>query len=495
MDKVTVTPSRAYKHNIGIFACEICDYTTDRMKSLTTHIKAAHKLSAPEYTIAHLYAGKQPTCKNEGCINITRYVRLAFKDYCKDCSSLASSIGGRKGGKAAAWNKGKTKETDLRIHAQSVNASGAGNHFYGKKHTQETRAQISKTKTLNRVQIQQRISDRSASFELVSDLDDYFSRQQQYLKLRCKKCETISEKTLQAFERGSLCQVCYPNNRSQFEIEINEYINTLNIETIFSDRKLIAPKELDIVVPSKKVAIEANGLYWHSHNNRGSGDKQRHLRKTKSCLAAGYKLIHIFDDEWRDNKDICKSMISSRLSKSPHRVFARKCDIRELSKKEEIAFFKASHISGFAPSRKCFGLIFSGKIVAAMSLRVPRQKKYKGLLEIARFASAVSHSVPGGLSRLLKRSTKYAIDNGHTGFLTYADRRFGEGLGYLQAGFTHTGNTGLDYWFTDGQVRIDRSALKTDRNKTEKQKMYEAKMMKIYGCGSNIYLKYFEGQI
>jgi len=415
-----------------------------------------------------------------------------FKRFCKGCASIASSTGGKKGGQAPAWNKGRTKETDERLRVYSEKISGEGNHFYGRQHTKETRMQISKTKTLNRITFQKRINERSSDFELLTDFNKYFSRQQQYLEFKCRKCSSVLRKTLQAFERGSLCHICYPYNRSQFEIEINKYVESLGVKTIIGDRHIISPKELDIVIPDKNIAIEANGLYWHSQNERGDDyDKMRHVNKTIDCLKNGYKLIHIFSDEWRDKKEICKSMISNRLGVTQNKVFARKCDIRELTKQEEKEFFKISHVAGFVPSRKCFGLIYNRLVISAISLRVPRQKKYEGMLEIARFASLINHSVVGGLSKLIKFSSTYAKGNNHSGLLTYADRRFGEGTGYLNAGFMLVRNTGIDYWYTDGQVRIDRFSIKTNKQKTEKQQAYDNRLVKIHGCGSNIYLKYF----
>jgi hypothetical protein len=468
--------------------CKICKFEAIG-KKFSNHLQREHKLKSKDYTARFIYK-KRPEC--EHCNKETRYVAFKFKRFCKDCTPIASSAGGKKGGQAKAWNKGQTKETDTRLRAYSEKVSGDGNHFYGRQHTEETREQISRTKTLNRIAFQKRINERSADFELLTDFDEYFSRQQQHLEFKCKKCNSISKKTLQAFERGSLCQICYPCNRSQFEIEINKHIESLGIKTVFSDRNIISPKELDIVIPDKNIAIEANGLYWHSQNERDNDyDKRRHINKTTDCLKNGYKLIHIFSDEWRDKKEICKSMISNRLGVTPRRVFARKCNIRELTKQEEKEFFKRSHISGFVPSRKCFALIYDDTIISAISLRAPRQKKYEGMLEIARFASLTDYSVVGGLSKLIKFSSTYTKDNGHTGLLTYADRRFGEGSGYLSAGFSLVGNTGIDYWYTDGQIRIDRFSIKTNKQKTEKQQAYDNRLMKVHGCGSNIYLKYF----
>jgi len=466
--------------------CNLCNYESSG-KDFSNHLQREHKLKSREYTIKHIYK-IQPHC--ESCGSETRYVAFKFKRFCKGCSKIASSVSGKEGGKATAWNKGKTKETDTRLKKQATKMSGEGNPFYGRQHSIETRQRISNTKTLNRITLQSRVSERSKEFNLLTRLGEYSSRQKQYLKFECKKCLTISEKTLQAFERGSLCPVCHPLGTSQGENEIFEFIKSLSIENIKrNDRIAINPKEIDILIQDYNIAIEFNGLYWHSNNGRNSlYDMQRHIQKTESCAEKDISLIHIFSDEWRDKQDICKSMISHRLGKTQNRIHARKCKVVKVSKEQERLFFSKNHISGFVPSRECFGLSYNNEIVAVISLRIPRQKKYKGMIEIARFSTKLNNHISGGLSRLMKEVKEYAIDSCHSGILTYADRRFGEGKGYLSSGFVLGGSTGLDYWYTDGQIRLNRFSVRADKHETEKEKAFRLNLTKIHGCGSNIYI-------
>ena len=72
--------------------------------------------------------------------------------------------------------------------------------------------------------------------------------------------------------------------------------------------------------------------------------------------------------------------------------------------------------------------------------------------------------------------------------MTYADRRFGQGDSYMKCGFKLEGDTGLDYWYTDCDIRIDRSKIQATKEKTEKEIATEMKLLKIWGCGSNIYV-------
>ena len=80
----------------------------------------------------------------------------------------------------------------------------------------------------------------------------------------------------------------------------------LNIVNIFfsnileNDKTLIYPLELDIVIPEKKIAIEFNGIYWHKNK------KGYHNMKSTRCEKIGYRLIHIWEDEWREKNNEIK---------------------------------------------------------------------------------------------------------------------------------------------------------------------------------------------
>lgn len=50
---------------------------------------------------------------------------------------------------------------------------------------------------------------------------------------------------------------------------------------------------------NKKVAIELDGLYWHSNIFKPT---DYHINKTNKCLDAEIQLIHIFEDEWLKNQ-------------------------------------------------------------------------------------------------------------------------------------------------------------------------------------------------
>ena len=113
----------------------------------------------------------------------------------------------------------------------------------------------------------------------------------------------------------NVCTKCVPisNSISQAEHEILEYVKSITNNTVISKNKsAIAPFELDIYIPELNIAIEYNGLYWHREEKVG---KRYHITKTKMCEDNNIQLIHIFEDEWLQKKEIVKSILYNNIAK------------------------------------------------------------------------------------------------------------------------------------------------------------------------------------
>jgi hypothetical protein len=118
------------------------------------------------------------------------------------------------------------------------------------------------------------------------------------------------------------------NYYSSVEDEIIEWLKSLDVDNIEKGNKsILGVKELDIYLPDYKIAIEYNGLYWHSELK--GRDRNYHLNKTLECDKQGIELIHIFEDEWIEKSDIIKSIIKGKLGLSS-KIYARKCELKEL---------------------------------------------------------------------------------------------------------------------------------------------------------------------
>jgi very-short-patch-repair endonuclease len=130
-----------------------------------------------------------------------------------------------------------------------------------------------------------------------------------YFKLKCEKNHIfeISKYSLSHKKIGNieLCNLCNEYVGSNGEHEVYEYISTIYDKKIIrSDRKLIKPFEIDMILEDIKICIEFNGDYWHSV--KINDDMYYHLNKLNMCLSKGYKLFQIRENDWNKNKDEIK---------------------------------------------------------------------------------------------------------------------------------------------------------------------------------------------
>ena len=254
-------------------------------------------------------------------------------------------------------------------------------------------------------------------------------------------------------------------------------------------------KELDIYIPSKNIAIEYNGLIWHSEKfNR---DENYHLIKTNECKNKGIRLIHIFEDEWLEHSDIIKSMLKNILEYTENRIFARKCIVKDVSTKEAMQFLDKNHIQGRCKAKYHYGLFYNNELVSLMTFGHTRQqrkynKDYNNTYELLRFCNKLNTNVIGGASKLLK----HFIDNIKPNeIITYADKRWSVGNLYETLGFIHTHDSKPNYFYTFGQKRENRFKYRKgqlvkqgfDPNKSEHEIMLERGIYRIYDCGTMVY--------
>lgn len=123
------------------------------------------------------------------------------------------------------------------------------------------------------------------------------------------------------------CMICHPRNFgvSRAEKDFVEFLKGFGFSLLEHDRSVIGPYELDAYIPEKKLAFEFNGMFWHSE--QAGKDRNYHLEKTRLCGEKGIRLVHVFEDEWRDGRAIAESRIKDMLGVHENTVFARKCSI------------------------------------------------------------------------------------------------------------------------------------------------------------------------
>jgi hypothetical protein len=266
-----------------------------------------------------------------------------------------------------------------------------------------------------------------------------------YIKydFKCKICDSSFKGYLTNGHTPS-CPICNPNVLSQPEEDLYIFLTSIidNKEIYRNNRQQISPLELDIYIPSKNLAIEFNGIKWHSEVF-GQKDKNYHLNKTKMCEQNGIKLIHIFENEWINKQEIIKSIIKSNLNLYDKIIYARKCEIREINSKEKDLFLINNHLQGKDISSKRYGLYYENELVSVMTFSKSRFNK-KVEWEMTRFANKLNAKIIGGASKLFGHFLKEINPNS---VISYSDKRYFNGSLYQKLGFSFLGDTNPNYFY------------------------------------------------
>ena len=199
---------------------------------------------------------------------------------------------------------------------------------------------------------------------------------------------------------------------------ICEIIGKENV--IHNDRKTLNGYELDIYIPSKKIACEFNGLFWHSDYISHINPKS-HYNKTIECEKKGIKLIQIFSDEYFKNKKIVLEKIKHTLKSSCDypKIMARKCEVKEINTIDSSDFLNTYHIQGTSNATVRLGAFYDNELIAVMSFL--ENKRGTNHWELIRFASNYNYICQGVGGKLFNYFVKkYNPDN----IKSFADRRW-----------------------------------------------------------------------
>ena len=274
----------------------------------------------------------------------------------------------------------------------------------------------------------------------------------------CDKCEEksyITPKNVPRDRMRSNAELCTkllpvgnPSRSSTLELKVQSWLDEWNIEYEIGNRIVIGPKELDIWIPSKNIAIEINGCYWHSDMEK---PKNYHINKFKDCQQKGIQLIQVWEDWLIKKEDIVKSFLQAKLGICDNTIYARKCDVREIEAKEANQFLNENHIQGKCNSNYRLGLFYNDKLVAVMcfskrsALSGPKKLNNKEA-ELIRFCNLRGYRVVGGASKLLKYYIKLFSPDIIT---SYSANDISNGQLYSTLGFKTDHKISESYWYIE----------------------------------------------
>jgi len=279
----------------------------------------------------------------------------------------------------------------------------------------------------------------------------------------CKK-DHEWEATVSDRKRGTGCPFC-SQRVSKSELAIKEYVESLGYNPKTQDRKTCQGFELDIHVREKKIAIEFNGLYWHSERTKS---KNYHYEKWLACKNQGIQLIQIWEDDWNKNPEQIKKMIAHKLgSSNEETVFARKTKVVEIDKIAAANFLRENHIQGSVNGSIRVALEYEEKLVAVMVLKVEPNTDGKSL-NLIRYAT--NSKVTGGFTKLLKSVEKKYQPNK---IITFSDHCVSDGSLYFNNNFFAEKELRPDYMYIVNRERKHKFGYRLSRFKNDPTLKYQ----------------------
>lgn len=322
----------------------------------------------------------------------------------------------------------------------------------------------------------------------------------QEITYMCSKCGSESTEQAQfaiyrAMSNATPCTHCSPKNPpvSFEEAGLAEFVRSLGVEVTHHDRNFLGDMGADIVVESCKTIIEYDGVFWHSEQFKDAG---YHLRKKILAEEAGYRLIHVFSDEWIYKQDIVKSRLATILGRwntySSRRVYARDCQVREVLPQDAVAFLEANHLQGGINSKYRYALYDGDDMVALMTFGMSRFEK--DMVELHRYCCDIRVAVVGGAGKLF--SAFLADHPGVIEMVSYADARWStKDSFYTKLGFELDSMSAPGYYIVVDDRRHNRMEFQRhkiagpgDEGKTEHEITLERGLHRIYDCGQYRYV-------
>lgn len=297
----------------------------------------------------------------------------------------------------------------------------------------------------------------------------------------------LKDNTLNTFlKRNRIIPNIYKyTGRSTPEYEIVEEIRQIvgkDVEIIHQYN--IDKISIDIYIPKYNIGIEYNGLYWHSEMWK---ENNAHIKKYNECIKRGITLITVFEDEWKEKRDIITSIFKSKLNIQDRTIYARKCSIKEIDKDFSDAFFDENHLQGKPPNSILnVGLYFNDKIEGIIS--IGRHHRDRDLFILNRLAFSKNTRIVGGVSKMMKYIKIKLREHNVNKLITYSDNRWSNGNVYKVNGFKLESNIPHDYYYIKGKRRYSKQSLKKTvaeraTGKTERELRRKQGFLRIWDCG------------
>ena len=320
----------------------------------------------------------------------------------------------------------------------------------------------------------------------------------------CEKKEYVINHSLyhsRKYQGLEKCTICNPIDNKGKNTSIEQFVKNIldkyNLQYITNIR-LFENLEVDIYIPSKQLAIECNGCYWHSDKIKLP---KYHYNKYSVYKKHGIQLLTFWEDWIKNKPEIVESILLSKLGIYKSRIYARKCIIKEIDSKNCKDFLEKNHIQGSSNNSVRLCLTYMDNVVSVMTFTKKRRsmmgnkKISDNEWELTRFCNLKNTQVIGGADKLLKH---FIQKYNPSSIVSFASHDISNGNLYKVLGFDKESEIYSSYWYIDSNtlLRYHRYTFRKselikkgyDKNLSEFQIMDQLKYYRIYDSGQSKYV-------
>lgn len=511
----------------GKLKCPYCDLWFKNYNGLCKHIfrnKAHGDVSKEQLLTDTKYGGVRPTCKC-GCGGYTTIINtngVHFADYIQGHWNKIHNNWGHN--PVARQNSAETRR---RQYAEGTRQQWNKGKSWDEVYSQETQDRLRKNlidKLHERVE--------SSSFEMSSSIE------KEFIEKFIDPCNIAYIRQYYISDIQQYCDVYLPSlnlviefNGSYWHCDRRIYnygpINQIQRDKVQKDEikyRYLRDKKINLLIvwekDVKEMPEEMKTYIRNILSNPNAWKEDFHLFAKKMTTDYNDRVqllglsecneygvvpeyvpgkIYVFEDEWLYKREIVESRVRNALGITPHKIFARKCKIKEVTYEVAKIFLEENHLQGKITGTNYIGLFEGERMVSIMvfgKLRknlgnVSKENEY----ELLRFCSVLDTNVVGAAGKLFE----YFVKTYSPGrIISYSDNRWGNGVFYEKIGMKFSHLTQKNYYYVD-ELRRRREnrfsyrkdvlvSLGFDKNKTEREIMCERGFARIYDFGCRVYV-------
>lgn len=284
-------------------------------------------------------------------------------------------------------------------------------------------------------------------------------------------------------------QECKGSYNSTHSKDNEKFSSLLVSNGIPFDREFrLVSKVFDFKVNKNLVEVDPYATHNSTWGIFEDGPKPKYYHRDKSKLAEenGYRCIHVWD--WDDKDKIVKLLLPRE------RVFARKCEVREVDLSTTREYLNKYHLQGYAKDAIRLGLYYNNELASIMTFGKPRYNKTCEY-ELIRYCS--SYNVVGGAEKLFSHFLQEYAPNS---IVSYCDRSKFTGSTYTKLGFQFISNSVGKHWYnsktgmhvTDNLLRqrgFDQLfGTSYGKGTSNEELMLSAGFVEIFDAGQSTYI-------